>query len=102
MAMPGRFASGTWHVNEGKDEEFIQRWREFLEWTRAAHPALEHAWLIRDQVDPLHFLSFAEWPDDVTRDAWKESAGFEEKFGKCRELCERFHGGNYETAVSVS
>ena len=34
------FASGDWHVTAGSEDEFVQRWTEFLEWTRAEHPGL--------------------------------------------------------------
>lgn len=57
----GHWASGSWQVTRGKADEFINRWREFLEWTHAAHPDLEWARLVRDVDDDHHFVSFASW-----------------------------------------
>jgi heme-degrading monooxygenase HmoA len=99
MAEP--FASGNWHVMEGKEQDFVKAWTEFLSWTRETHPALEEASLIRDDDDPGHFLSIAKWQDSSARDAWKQSAGFAERFGACRALCDEFSGTNYDRLVHV-
>src|SRR5204863_2230708 len=56
VAMAEHYASGNWHVQEGKEDEFITRWTQFLEWTREDHPALESARLIRDAGDLRHFI----------------------------------------------
>lgn len=95
------FASGNWHVKEGKEQEFVERWREWLEWTRETHPALKYANLIQDESDPGHFISFAHWEDADSRNAWKQSDEFAQKFGAVRSLCEDFFGGDFERAVGV-
>ncbi len=95
------YASGNWHVKEGEEQEFVERWTGFLQWTRKDHPALEAASLIRDQGDPRHFLSFASWEDPEARAAWKQSPEFAERFGACRELCDDFYGSDYERAVVI-
>ena len=95
------FASGNWHVMEGKEQEFIERWREWLGWTRETQPALQHANLVQNESDPRHFISFAQWEDAASRNAWKQSEEFAQKFGAVRALCEEFHGGDYERVVAV-
>ena len=99
--MAEHYASGNWHVQEGKEDEFITRWTEFLEWTRKDHPALESARLIRDAGDLRHFISFAMWKDPDARAAWKESSGFAQRMGACRQLCDEFYGSDYESAVVI-
>jgi quinol monooxygenase YgiN len=99
--MAKHFVSGNWHVTNGKEKEFLERWTEFLGWTRATHPSLVSASLIRDEADPGHFVSFAEWDDIAARDAWKNDPGFMERFGSCRALCEGFHGSNYQRLAAV-
>lgn len=95
------FASGNWHVRAGQEEEFVQRWKAFLGWTREAHPSMERATLIRDAGNAGHFLSFAEWADPAGRNAWREDPGFMEHFSACRELCDDFQGGDFNRTVTV-
>jgi heme-degrading monooxygenase HmoA len=95
------FASGDWYVMKGKEEEFIENWTEFLQWTRATQPEMVAAALIRDEVDPSHFISFAQWDDAGARNAWKNSEGFMERFSACRSLCDDMRGGDYERIVTV-
>lgn len=56
---------------------------------------------IRDNGDPRHFLSFAQWESDDAQQGWRSLPGFSEKFGACRELCEDFQGGAFSSAASV-
>jgi heme-degrading monooxygenase HmoA len=95
------FASGDWHVTAGKEEEFIERWREFMEWTRKTQPRLVSASLLRDTAEPRHFLSFAEWDHAAARDAWKQSDGFMQRFSACRKLCDDMRGSDYERVVAI-
>jgi heme-degrading monooxygenase HmoA len=95
------FASGNWHVKEGREEEFIGRWLEFLRWTRSNAPGLLSASLIRESEEPRHFVSFARWDEAASRDAWRTLEGFPDKLGACRELCDDFEGGNFEQVASV-
>lgn len=99
--MAEHFASGNWHVKKGNEEEFVERWKEFLQWTHDTQKSLVSANLIRDERDPSHFISFAEWGDSAARDAWRDEPGFAERFAACRALCEDFYGGDYGRAVSV-
>lgn len=99
--MGDHYASGNWHVSDGKEEEFVERWTEFLRWTRETQEAFGTASLIRDEKDPRHFISFADWKDPGARDAWRQSPGFMERFSACRELCDEFYGGDYRRAVTV-
>jgi len=86
--MADAYASGNWHVKVGKEEEFVERWTEFLQWTRKDHPAMQHATLIQDAGDKGHFISTSEWEDEASRAAWKTSPEFAKKFGAARELCD--------------
>lgn len=99
--MADRFASGSWHVTQGKEEEFVERWTDFLRWTRKTQPALVTAGLIRDERDPRHFISFAEWEHPEARDAWKANREFGEQLAACRALCDTFRGSDYERVVTI-
>ena len=99
--MADLFASGNWHVMQGREDEFIERWTVFLRWTRSTQPALIEARLIRNEGDPGHYISFAQWADAPARNAWKNSEGFMERFSACRALCDDFQGGDYQRIVTV-
>lgn len=99
--MNANYASGTWQVADGSADEFIDRWREFLGWTRDKHPGLGSATLIRAQSDPNRFVSFATWDSVEQRDAWKNSDGFMKRFSACRQLCDDFTGGDYDHVITI-
>ncbi|MEX0833107.1 MAG: antibiotic biosynthesis monooxygenase family protein [Actinomycetota bacterium] len=96
------YASGNWKVKDGSEGEFLQRWTEFLEWTKQAAPGLTSASLIRDAENPRHFVSFAEWKDEGSRKGWQSHEEFPAKLSRCRELCDEFVGGSYDLAARVS
>ena len=98
--MSEHFASGHWKVHKGAADEFVERWREFLGWTRQNHQGLSSATLIRSATDPDRFVSFAAWASADERDAWKQSEDFMKRFSACRELCDEFAGGDYEWAAA--
>jgi heme-degrading monooxygenase HmoA len=88
-------------VKAGSEDEFVSRWREFLEWTRDSAAGFEEATLIRDATESRHFVSFARWADDGSQQAWRSLPEFPEKLGACRQLCDEFQGGSFNRAASV-
>ena len=99
--MTEHYASGNWHVSEGKEEQFLGLWREWLEWTRDNREGFRAARLIREESDPRHFISFAEWNSLDLRAAWKNDPGFAERQTACRALCDEFYGSDYTVAVEI-
>src|SRR5437867_4400278 len=99
--MAEHFASGNWHVKKGKEKEFVERWTEFLQWSRKTQPALVTASLIGDESESSHFVSLAEWEDARTRAAWRQSPEFTKLFGACRDLCDDFYGSDYHRTVTI-
>lgn len=95
------YASGNWQVTAGREDEFMQRWTEFLNWTRSAFPEFGQANLIRDEDDPQHFISFATWDSIDARREWKSSPEFAVRFEACRSLCDDMRGSNYKVVVSI-
>lgn len=99
--MPDAYASGRWQVLPGREDEFIVRWREFLEWTHQHYPSMVDASLLRGSVTPSEFISFSEWKGAEDRDRWKNDPGFAVKMSACRELCEHMAGNDYQRVVHV-
>ena len=99
--MNNPYASGRWVVTEGKEEEFVRRWMDFLGWTRSSYKDLESARLISDNHNSRRFVSFAGWNSADALNQWRSSAGFAERFGACRALCDEFEGADYVLAARV-
>jgi heme-degrading monooxygenase HmoA len=88
-------------VKEGRAEDFVGMWREFLTWTEEAHEGFLGARLIRDLRDPHHFVSFAAWQDLDAMRAWQGSPDFKERFDSVYALCEDMQSGGYELACDI-
>jgi heme-degrading monooxygenase HmoA len=99
--LTSHYASGNWVVDDGRQIEFIERWREFLEWTRVTSAGLRSAQLIQDVEDPRHFISFAGWESAEAMRAWRSLPEFAQKLNACRELCDDFSGSSYTVAATV-
>jgi heme-degrading monooxygenase HmoA len=96
-----KWASGQWHVKEGKAEEFVTRWTSWLTWTSENIPGFRSARLLRSEDDALRFVSVSDWDDDAHLKAWKVSPGFREKIERVKELCDGFVGGDFEVAALI-
>jgi heme-degrading monooxygenase HmoA len=94
------YASGNWLVKEGQEQEFVNRWKAFLDWSRGSD-GFVWAKLIRQEGSGRHFLSFSLWRDAQSRANWKSAQGFAERFAACRELTEEFSAADYELEVTV-
>lgn len=95
------YASGNWIVTAGAEQEFVKRWTEFLEWTRAAFAECRGAQLIQQSDDSRHFISFASWDSSDALRSWRSRSEFAEKIAACRALCEDFRGRDYTLAAAV-
>jgi len=94
------WASGQWAVRAGSEDEFVARWRDWLEWTSTNAPGFRSATLVRNEGDGTRFVSFSDWDDAETRAAWEGSDGFCERMAPLRELCDDVQTGNFRTAAS--
>jgi heme-degrading monooxygenase HmoA len=94
------FASGNWLVRAGEEEDFIERWRDWIGASTKSVAGFDSATLMRDASDLRHFVSYSIWSDAASRDQWKASPEFAKGFAGCRELCDEFQGGDFEAVVT--
>ncbi|MFJ7155843.1 antibiotic biosynthesis monooxygenase family protein [Streptomyces sp. NPDC101118] len=94
------WASGNWQVSDGSADEFVERWKAFLSWTKEANDGFLGARLVRDLNEPNHFVSFSAWRDPAAMKEWQGRPEFTEAFGACRALCDDMHSGGYELVVA--
>ena len=99
--MTDHYASGTWHVKSGHEDEFVQKWTEFITWSRSTQPAMLEASLLHDRALPGHYVSMSEWSDPSARESWKQSQEFADRYGACAALCEKARGGDYDLVTTI-
>jgi heme-degrading monooxygenase HmoA len=91
MAKVGQpYSSGRWTVKDGKEEEFIAAWLDFVGWAMKTHPEFEPPVLLKDDGDPKDFISVGPWADKKSRDAWRADPEFKPRIGKIVALCDDF------------
>jgi heme-degrading monooxygenase HmoA len=94
------YSSGEWKVRAGSEEEFVQRWNAFIEWSLENAPGAGSFVLVRSTEDPTRFLSLGSWESQQAQQAWREMPRQQELLGQCRELCETFDYHLYTLASS--
>ena len=101
MADANNYAVGNWTVKEGSVDDFLSRWREFLEWTRGSAGGFQQAHLLRNQSDNRRFVSYSTWDDVASQQRWRAMPEFAQKLGPCQALCDDFHNDVYERAITI-
>jgi quinol monooxygenase YgiN len=94
------YSSGEWLVREGSEEEFIERWTTFIEWTLNDARGAESFVLVRSMEDPRKFLSLGAWESQQAQEAWREMPKMQVMLGQCRALCDEFDTHRYTLAAS--
>jgi quinol monooxygenase YgiN len=93
------YSSGEWSVQAGSEEEFIERWTTFIEWSLDNAPGAESFVLVRSTQEPGKFLSLGAWEN---QEAWRQMPRMQELLGECRQLCEEFEFHPYTLAARPS
>jgi len=83
------FTHTTWKVKPGREEEFVQRWLEWVGWSHR-QGLRAHARLLRDVEDPGIFISFGPWETIGAVRNWRTEPGYQERVSRLQELVERF------------
>src|SRR5215207_4133646 len=94
------YSSGEWEVRAGSEEEFVQRWTTFIEWSLENAPGAGSFVLVRSTEDPTKFLSLGSWESQEAQQAWREMPRMQELLDQCRQLCEEFDSHSYTLAAS--
>ena len=67
MEMAGRsYSSGEWSVRAGSEEEFVERWTTFIEWSLDNEKGAESFVLVRSTQEPRKLLSLGAWENQDT------------------------------------
>ena len=82
--MPGIWTHGIWTVKQGREEEFIDGWRELV--PIGIRHGGEEPKLLRNQDRPNVFRSFGRWADDAAVERFREE--IRPRVGALNELLE--------------
>jgi quinol monooxygenase YgiN len=95
------YTSGDWHVKPGREQEFVDAWREMAEWSTNEYGPDGWGRLFRDKEDPVRFRSVGAWPNDQVVAEWRASEGFQQRLAKIRELLEEVSIRTFDLAAEV-
>ena len=94
------FTHTTWQVKPGLESEFVERWREWAEWSHR-QGLRAHARLLRDVESPGTFVSFGPWETIAAVRTWRGEAGYHERVARLQELVERFEPQTLEQVAEI-
>jgi heme-degrading monooxygenase HmoA len=86
------YTSGTWQPSPGREEAFVEAWRQFAAWA-SQMPGAGRLHLARDLREDGRYVSFGDWSSEEAVRAWKGSAEFKERMGQVLQ-----HVGEFEPA----
>lgn len=81
------YTLAVWTVRPGNGDAFVEAWSAFARWTAEHQPGAMTGVLLRDENDPLRFISYGPWRDRESAEAWRKTPEFRESFARFRELC---------------
>jgi heme-degrading monooxygenase HmoA len=94
------FTHTTWKVKPGHEDEFVERWREWAEWSHR-QGLRAHARLLRDVESPATFVSFGPWETIAAVRTWRAEAGYHERVARLQELVEAFEPRTLEQVAEI-
>jgi heme-degrading monooxygenase HmoA len=88
----------VWRVKPGREDEFVERWREWIEWSH--RQGLDAgALLLRDLDSPHTFVSFGPWDSTAAVKSWRALPGYQERVSRLREVVDGFEPRTLEVTA---
>jgi heme-degrading monooxygenase HmoA len=85
----------TGRVKPGHEREFVERWSDWVEWSRR-EGLREDAILLRDVESQDAFVSFGPWESVDTVRGWRALPGYQERVARLREVVDAFEPRTFE------
>jgi len=95
------YTSGDWLAKSGREQEFVDAWRELAQWSTTEYGPNGWGRLLRDKEDPARFRSVGAWPDERVVEEWRASEGFAQRMAKIRELLGDMSIRTFDLAAEV-
>jgi len=91
---------GLWTARSGEEDDFVAAWTAFAEWIKD-QPGVRTLRLVRDLKESQKFISFADWDEIESINAWKAMPEFKERIGRVKQHTDDFTAVEAELAVRV-
>jgi len=88
----------TWRVKPGHEEDFVERWSEWIDWSHR-QGLQARAMLLRDVDSPRTFLSFGPWASMAAVRSWRALGGYHERVARLQEVVESFEPRTLEVVA---
>jgi len=72
------YTSGTWKPSPGREEAFVEAWKQFAAWA-SGRPGAGRLYLTRDLHDEGRYVSFGDWSSEDAVRSWKGLPEFKER-----------------------
>jgi heme-degrading monooxygenase HmoA len=95
------YTCGIWRVLPCREENFVSAWRDLARWTAEHISGAGAATLFQDTEQPNRFVSFGPWESADAIEAWRASAGFQERVTAIRARLEGFEPGTFRRRAGV-
>lgn len=96
------FTMAIWDVKKGNEDEFVEAWRSFAEWTSKNRQGAMGVRLLRERTFPQRFVTIGPWEDVESMKAWRESEEFKEFFVLAKKLCTDIRPMTLDTVASIA
>ncbi|MDW5564133.1 MAG: antibiotic biosynthesis monooxygenase family protein [Methanomassiliicoccus sp.] len=96
------FSMAIWDVKKGMEDEFVEAWRSFAEWTSRNRQGAMGVHLLRERAFPQRFVTIGPWQDLESMKAWRESGEFDEFFDRARKLCTEIRPMTLDTVAFIN
>ena len=87
--MTETYSHTTWKVKPGMEDEFVERWSEWVEWSHLQGLGAR-ATLLRDVESPGTFISYGPWASFDAVKSWRGLSGYHERVARLQEVVESF------------
>jgi heme-degrading monooxygenase HmoA len=82
------YATETWSVKQGKEEEFLKIWTDLANWTKANEMCSISVVLLQDLEQKNLFISIGPWRTSECVRAWRQQPEFKAALVKLKEVCD--------------
>ncbi|QDW28386.1 antibiotic biosynthesis monooxygenase [Arthrobacter sp. KBS0702] len=94
------YTLGIWLVHPGRENDFVQAWRDLARKTQEDYPHTR-AVLMHDHDVKNRFISTGPWESLEQIEQWRASATFTQGVEAMRELLEHFESRTLDEAASI-
>ncbi|MBT2595028.1 putative quinol monooxygenase [Arthrobacter sp. ISL-72] len=94
------YTLGIWLVKPGRENDFLQAWRELARKTQEEFPEAK-AVLMHDRDVPNRFISTGPWESPEQVERWRASGAFTQAYEGMREMLEHFEPHTLDEAATI-